>query len=90
VYPDNGPIRWAGNTREYLRWYYSVTRVSIKPARNNDPIEDRPDTDEEHDIVDEYDDLTRAGVQPERAPIQNYMVSISNGFAFLVICTCDY
>jgi hypothetical protein len=84
--PDFGPIRQIGNTREYLRWYYSVARVSIKPARNNDPTEDRPDTGDEDDIIDEYDDLTRAGVQPERAPLQNYIVSRIIILAFLLIC----
>ncbi|RLN05101.1 hypothetical protein C2845_PM13G10180 [Panicum miliaceum] len=35
--------------------------------------EERADTDDEDDIVDEYDDITRAGVQPEMAPLENYM-----------------
>lgn len=53
---DDGPVRRTAHTREYLQWYYSVTRVSVKLARNNDPIEDRLVTDEDDDIVDEYDD----------------------------------
>ena len=88
VEPTIGPYRRLGGTRDYLRWFYSVTRVSVKPPRHNNPIEDLLDTDDEDegDIVDEYDDLTRAGVQPERAPIQNYMVSQSTCTLHLEIC----
>jgi len=46
----------------------------VKPPRSNEPIEDRVDTDDDDDIVEEYNDITRKGVQPERGPLQNYMV----------------
>ena len=47
----------------------------MKPPRSNEPIEDRADTDDDDDIVDEYDNITCEGVQPERGPLQNYMVN---------------
>ena len=72
--PDSGPAHRHNHCKDYLRWLHSVSRVSIKPPRSTEPIEDREDTDNDDDIVDEYDDITRSGVQPERAPLQNYMV----------------
>ena len=73
--PELGPAHRHNNYKEYLRWFHSVTRVSIKSPRSTEPIEDHPDTDDDDDIVDEYDDITRRGVQPERGPLQNYMVN---------------
>ncbi|RLN13030.1 hypothetical protein C2845_PM09G18490 [Panicum miliaceum] len=69
----SGAVHRNNHYKEYLRWFHSVTRVSIKPPRSNVPIEERADTDDGDDIVDEYDDITHAGVQPERAPLENYM-----------------
>jgi len=71
--PDSGPAHRHNHYKDYLRWLHSVSRVSIKPPRSTEPIEDREDTDDDDDIVDEYNDITRSGVQPERAPLQNYM-----------------
>jgi len=65
--PDSGPAHRHNHYKDYLRWLHSVSRVSIKPPRSTEPIEDREDTDDDDDIVDEYDDITRSGVQPERA-----------------------
>ena len=72
--PESGPAHRHNHYKEYLRWFHLVTRVSIKPPRSTEPIEEHADTDDDDDIVDEYDDITRAGVQPERGPLQNYMV----------------
>ena len=72
--PKLGLAHRHNHYKEYLRWFHSVTRVSIKQPRSTEPIEDHPDTDDDDDIVDEYDDITRGGVQPERGPLQNYMV----------------
>jgi len=54
--------------------YYKEYLRNDKPPQSNEPIEDRADTDDDDDIVDEYDDITREGVQPERGPLQNYLV----------------
>ena len=72
--PESGPAHRHNHYKEYLRWFHSVTRVSIKPPRSTEPIEDHADTDDDDDIIDEYDDITRGGVQPERGPFLNYMV----------------
>ena len=69
--PESGPAHRHNHYKEYLRWFHSVARVSVKPPLENVPIEDRADTNNDDDIVDEYDDITREGVQPERAPLQN-------------------
>ena len=72
--PESGPAHRHNHYKEYLRWFHPVTRVSIKPPRSTEPIEDHADTVDDDDIIDEYDDITRGGVQPERGPLQNYMV----------------
>jgi len=71
---ENGPAHRHNHYMEYLRWFHSVTRVSIKPPRSTEAIEDHADTDGDDDIIDEYDDITHAGVQPERGPLLNNMV----------------
>ena len=69
--PESSPAHRHNHYKEYLRWFHSVARVSVKPPRENVPIEDRADTNDDDDIINEYDDITREGVQPERAPLQN-------------------
>ncbi|RLN42961.1 hypothetical protein C2845_PM01G46500 [Panicum miliaceum] len=71
--PTSGAVHRNNHYKEYLRWFYLVAGVSIKPPRSNVPIEERADIDDEDDIVDEYNDITRARVQPERAPLENYV-----------------
>ncbi|WVZ49888.1 hypothetical protein U9M48_001210 [Paspalum notatum var. saurae] len=53
---------------EYLRWLQAHTRVRLWPIADHRPISE-VDSDE----IDEYDTRTRRGVQPERAPIQDYV-----------------
>ena len=72
--PESAAAHRHNHYKEYLRWFYSVARVSVKPPQSNEPIEDSADTDDDDDIVDEYDDITLEGVQPERGPLQNYLV----------------
>ena len=72
--PESGPAHRHNHYKEYLRWFHSVARVLVKSPLENVPIEDRADTDDDDDIVDEYDDITREGVQPERGALQNYLV----------------
>ena len=72
--PHDGAYWRAGPHKEYLRWYHGSTRTKLKPAWTTQPIEDLP-SDDDDDIVDDYDLMTRHGTQPERAPLQDYMVS---------------
>ena len=65
--PDSGPAHRHNHYKDYLCWLHSVSRVSIKPPRSTEPIEDCED-------IDDDDEIIHAGVQPERAPLQNYMV----------------
>jgi hypothetical protein len=57
--------------REYLQWLHRNTRIMVHPPATTIPI-DEGDSDDD----DPYDRITREGQQPERAPIQNYMVLI--------------
>jgi len=52
--PESGPAHRHNHYKEYLRWFHSVTRVSIKPPRSTEPIEDHADTDDDDDIIDEH------------------------------------
>nr|XP_034591757.1 zinc finger MYM-type protein 1-like [Setaria viridis] len=68
--PEGGPY-WRPNN-EYIRWYCTSTRTKVKPSWTNVPIEDAPFEDDA-DIADAYDTVTRYGTQPERAPLHDYM-----------------
>ncbi|XP_062200540.1 uncharacterized protein LOC133903248 [Phragmites australis] len=51
----------------------TTTWLAIKPPRVAVEAENLPDSDDEDDLVDEYDQITRHSSQPERAPLHNYM-----------------
>uniref|UniRef100_K3ZZK0 Aminotransferase-like plant mobile domain-containing protein n=1 Tax=Setaria italica TaxID=4555 RepID=K3ZZK0_SETIT len=68
--PEGGPY-WRPNN-EYIRWYCTSTRTKVKPSWTNVPIEDAP-SDDDADIADAYNMVTRHGTQPERAPLHDYM-----------------
>jgi hypothetical protein len=55
---------------EYLAWLHRSTRIIVHPPVSSIPI------DEGNDADDPYDVMTRMSVQPQRAPLENYMVSI--------------
>jgi hypothetical protein len=56
--------------REYLLWLHRTPRVHLKPPTLSNPIDEGESDDE-----DPYNIITRTSVQPERAPLENYMVS---------------
>jgi len=87
MHPESGPAHRHNHYKEYLRWLHSVARVSVKPPQSTEPIEDKADTDDDDDIIDEYDEITRGGVQPERGPLQNYMVHHALCLTFPYVCT---
>jgi hypothetical protein len=70
VHPTNGARSLASEYREYLLWLHRSTRVHIKTPALAIPIYEGASDQE-----DPYDVRTRQGVQPERAPLQNYVVS---------------
>ncbi|WVZ88641.1 hypothetical protein U9M48_035138 [Paspalum notatum var. saurae] len=53
---------------EYLRWLQAHSRVRLRPSSDHRPI-----CEVDSDDSDEYDTRTRLGVQPERAPVQDYV-----------------
>jgi hypothetical protein len=55
-----------------LAWLHSFTRISVHPPVSSILIDE-----EESDDEDPYDVMTRRSVQPQRAPLENYMVRIS-------------
>jgi hypothetical protein len=47
----------------------------MKPVYTEVHIAQLPDSDNDNEIIDEYDEITRQGTQqPKRGPFQNYMV----------------
>uniref|UniRef100_K3YCS2 SWIM-type domain-containing protein n=1 Tax=Setaria italica TaxID=4555 RepID=K3YCS2_SETIT len=74
--PEGGPY-WRPNN-EYIRWYCTSMRTKVKPSWTNVPIEDAP-SDDDADIADVYDTVTRHGTQPECAPLHDYMLSNEAG-----------
>jgi hypothetical protein len=58
--------------RDYLAWLHSSTRISVHPPLSSIPIDE-----EESNNEDPFDVMTRRSVQPQRAPLENYMVRIS-------------
>jgi hypothetical protein len=87
--PTNGARCTAAEFREYLQYLHRSTRIRVHPTLTSAPI-DEGDSDED----DPYDIVTRQGVFPERAPLQNYMVHISNSnhvqntFGITTLCYC--
>jgi hypothetical protein len=54
---------------EYLRWLQQQSRMFLRPAYTEDDIAQLPDSDDDNEIADKYDEMTRNGtVQPERGP----------------------
>lgn len=67
---NNGAMHRDQDFFIYLQWLHGVARVKLRPNWDIVPIAEVDSSDEG---TDEYDEKTRAGVQPERAPLQAYM-----------------
>jgi hypothetical protein len=62
---------------EYLRWLQHQSRFFLRPT----DIAELPDSDDDNELVDAYNEMTRGGtVEPERGLFQNYVVSIFPDF----------
>lgn len=72
VDPDDGARCTEREYKEYLIYLHRATRVHVRPPLSIIPA-DQEDTDDDEE--DPYDIITRRGVQPERAPVENYVVS---------------
>jgi hypothetical protein len=54
---------------EYLRWLQQQFQMFLRPAYTEDDIAQLPNSDNNNEVVDEYDKMTRQGtIQPERGP----------------------
>ena len=70
--PYNGAHCVTNDYCAYLAWLHRSTRISVHRSLSSIPIDEEGSNDDEP-----YDVMTRTSVQPERAPLENYMVSIS-------------
>ena len=72
VEPTNGGHCVSSDYHEYLTWLHRSTRITVHPPTSSIPIDEEGSDDD-----DPYDVMTRTSVQPQRAPLQNYMVNFS-------------
>ena len=71
VEPDSGPRSLSSEYHEYLAWLHRSSRIIVHPSVSSIPIDEQGSDDE-----DPYDVMTRTSVQSQRAPLENYMVSV--------------
>jgi hypothetical protein len=72
---SNGPMHRGSEYKKYLDYFRQQSRVELRPHRDDRPIEQLPDSDDD-ELADEYDTMTREGTQPDRAPFEHYMVCV--------------
>jgi hypothetical protein len=66
---------------EYLRWLHKQSRLFLRPAYTQADIAELSDSDDDNELADVYDEMTRGGtVEPECGPFQNYVVNIFSDF----------
>jgi hypothetical protein len=66
---------------EYLRWLQYQSRLFLRPAYTQADIAKLLDSNNDNELADAYDEMTRGGtVEPECSPFQNYVVSIFPDF----------
>jgi hypothetical protein len=66
---------------EYLRWLQHQSRLFLRPAYTQADIAELLDSNDDNELADAYDEMTRDGtVEPERGLFQNYVVSIFPDF----------
>jgi hypothetical protein len=66
---------------EYLRWLQHQSWLFLRPAYTQADIAELLDSNDDNELADAYDEMTRDGtVEPERGPFQNYVVSIFPDF----------
>jgi hypothetical protein len=76
---------------EYLRWLQQQSRLFLRPTYTQADIAELSDSDDDNEIIDDYDKLTRHDtIQPECGPFQNYMVSIFSYFYFIQFFTLKF
>jgi hypothetical protein len=74
MYYLSGAMNRPGLYKEYFRWLHQHSRLFLESAYTEEHIAHLSDSDEENEIIDEYDTITRQGTQqPECRPFQNYV-----------------
>jgi hypothetical protein len=77
MYYLSGVVHRMGQYKEYLRWLHLQSRLFLKLTYTEEHIAQLPNSDDDNEIIDEYDEIIRQGTQqPESGPLQNYMVCI--------------
>jgi hypothetical protein len=62
---------------EYLRWLQHQSRLFLRSAYTQADIAELPDSDDDNELADAYDEMARGGtMEPEHGPFQKYVVSI--------------
>jgi len=80
--PTDGLPHDQRNFDQYLTWLHRSTRTHIKPLYTDQAIEDESD---DGAIADVYDAIPRAVTQPERGPLQSYMVLYTKLISFVML-----
>jgi hypothetical protein len=84
MYYLSGVVHRMGPYKEYLRWLHLQSWLFLKPAYTEEHIAQLPDSDDDNEIINEYDEITRQGTQQLHGPFQNYVVCIFPYFHSLV------
>jgi hypothetical protein len=74
MYYLSGPVHRPRPYKECLRWLHQSSRLFVKSAYIEEHIMELPDSDDDNDIIDEYDDMTWQRTQLQCVPLQNYVV----------------
>ncbi|KXG19909.1 uncharacterized protein LOC110430692 [Sorghum bicolor] len=70
VEQDDGARCLVSEFREFLAWLHRSTRISVHQPLSSIPIDEEGSNDN-----DPYDLMTRTSMQPQQAPLENYMAS---------------
>jgi hypothetical protein len=77
MYYLSNVVHRPGPYKEYLRWLHQHSHIFLKPTYAEEHKANPPDSNNDNEIVDEYDTITRQGTQQL---FQNYDV--------VLLCTC--
>ena len=73
VHPTNGAAHNATQFNQYLEWLHRSSRLRLRLPYSQQDIAEA-DSDEDADIVDPYDAVTREAELAERGPLEGYVV----------------
>jgi hypothetical protein len=86
MYYLSSAMNRTGPYKEYLRWLHLQSRIFLKPAYTEEHIAQLSDSNDDNEINDEFDAITRQGTQQsECGSFQNYVVRIFSIFSFFML-----